>query len=233
MIAQSTTQGDPKKRPMLQFTPEAEAMMGDVEVMGESPFLGNPISALKAVPGVIAGAKAAAARGLGISGARGGENINAAVEAGKAAALDVSELSKTVGDIMQFDRIETIPMAVRTLSRRLADAAKGDINVEEARRFYPSISRTSMDEWGKLTPAMQRRMGELRAVLDRSLKGAMDTVGKGEQYASGMKEYARSGKAAKTYEKTLKPAAKRTIGFLLKAGAGGSAAKAGWDFFGD
>jgi len=196
--------------------PELAQMTDGVEVMGQPigplPTTGA-IGAVKAVPGILA-------RAAGISKVRGAANIAEAVNAAKAVPIDPAQVAAAADEMMQFKGIERVPMVVRKL---VTELQQGPMNVERARQFYPALSRMSANDFASLTPNMQRLVGGLKGVFNEAITDAAATVGKGAQYASGMKEYARAGRAAQTYEKTVKPLAAR----LLRRGAEGAAATAG------
>lgn len=170
--------------------------------------------AIRKAPGIIARAVP--------SRARAGASIDAAVTAAKDVPVVGDKLNSALDEIMQYDRIERIPMAVRELVTEMKKSKRGPFDVEVARRFYPAISRGSVAEWNNLTPNMQRLVGGLRATLDDAITGAADTVGAGEQYASGMKEFARASKWSRRADE-VKPVAKK----LLGKAAGGAATAAG------
>lgn len=199
MIDQSTMQGDPK-RPDTFFGREVRPDVSDAvdgkEVLQGVPMLWSPgaptaaLAAAKKVPGIMA-------RGLGISKARAGANIQGAVEAAKGVAVNAEAPGEVGLGILESKGIETIPRVVESFMRRITDPAKGELAVEEARRYYSAMSRLSTNDFNRLTPAMQRQVGAMSRALGDALTGAMDTVGKGAQYTSGMKEYARASTAAK------------------------------------
>jgi len=201
MKAQSTFAGDPAPS---EFT-SIDAMIapgGPLEdykglVQGARyGAFGSPLvpAAAKATPGIIA-------RGLGISKERAGERINAGVQAAKNTPINVEAPGKIGAEMLDFQGIETIPRVAQSFMRRITDPSKPDLTVEEAQRYMSSISRLSTGEFGKLTPNMQRQVAAMSQALRESLVDA--TGGYGGQYAKGVREYARSAKAAKYGKKAV------------------------------
>ncbi len=147
----------------------------------------------------------------GANKARGAANIADAVTAAKDVPVPASDIA-TAGDrMMQFKGIERVPMAVRKL---VGELHAGPITVERARQYYPAISRMSANEWNSLTPNMQRLIGSVRGEMNTAITAAADTVGKGEQYASGMKEFARGAKLGRYVDTSVKPAVKTALKYL-------------------
>jgi hypothetical protein len=230
MMAPSTATSEPPTGTLMDLIPPREERRRDMQAYEGSLSLAVPTPAPAVVASAAKGAPGVIARAAGISKARAGQNIEQAVTAAKDVAVNTTDdLAKAVNTIMQYDRIETIPMAVRTLARRLGAVGKAggldSFTVEEARRFYPGISRMSADEFGKLTPNMQRLVGQLKGTLDQTIKASADVVGKGAQYASGMKEYAMAGKLTGLVNNNMKPAMAKALRYLL----GGTAAGAGYE----
>ncbi len=201
------------------------------QITDESKWMKDDSFAMGA-PGVVAGVKAIAtkgpgviARGLGISKARAGANIAEAVAAAKDVPLDVAtSIGGPLKEIMGYKGIETVPMSVRSLSKAVESGQP--LTVELARKYYPAISRMSANEFASLTPNMQRLVGGLRAAMNEGITASAETVGKGAQYAAGMKEYARAGKVGKMVE-SVTPAAESALRKALEAlgiGTGGMAA---------
>lgn len=175
--------------------------------------------ATPSAPAIVAGAKSVPgvlARAAGISKVRAGANIAEAVDVAKAVPIDPAHVAAAADDMMQFKGIERVPMVVRKL---VTELQQGPMNVERARQFYPALSRMSANDFASLTPNMQRLVGGLKGVMNEAITDAAATVGKGAQYASGMKEYAKAGKAAATWENKVKPAAGTALKKLLQ-GAG-------------
>jgi hypothetical protein len=86
------------------------------------------------------------------------------------------------------------PRVIGKLLRRLTDPGKAPMDFEEARDFYSNVSRLSANEFNSMNPIVQREMGNLRSAMNTSLQDAAGSVGKGAEYGSAMKEYARAAK---------------------------------------
>ena len=83
------------------------------------------------------------------------------------------------------------------------------LNFPEARDFYSNISAQSSEDMSRLNPIMRRQMGAVRQGLHQDLTSAADTIGRGDDYANAVREYARRSKldeAAKTAAKYALPA---------------------------
>ena len=139
------------------------------------------------------------------------KNVPLDVEAPGQAALRIQQLAERGG---------TEPRAVGKLLRRMTDPAKAPMNFEEGRDFYSNISRLSANEFGSLSPVVQREMGALREALNKSLTQAAGTVGKGDAYAGAMKEYAQAAKFGSAKDALLEALKK---GALPVGGATGAA----------
>ena len=87
-----------------------------------------------------------------------------------------------------------MPRMVSRFLQRTTDPTKGPLEFAEGRDFYSNVSRLSGDEFNRLTGPIKREVGNLRTSLHDSLKGAADTVGMGDDYAKGMREYAQAAK---------------------------------------
>lgn len=92
------------------------------------------------------------------------------------------------------DRGGTAPRMVSKFLQRTTDPNQAAMTFDEGRDFYSNISRLSADEYGRLTGPIKREVGNLKAALDGSLREAAGSVGKGAEYGSAMKEYARAAK---------------------------------------
>lgn len=116
-----------------------------------------------------------------------------------------------------------MPRVASQLMQRITNPDAGDLTFGEARDFYSNLSRMSANEFNSLNPTMQRQMGAMKEALHQALTAAAETVGKGEQYASGIKEYADSARAAARWNDTIKPTlwkSLRRVADLAGIGAG-------------
>lgn len=206
----STAHGDPGflERQMARMPLSVDQIPVSGEPIGPLPTSGA-ISAVKGVPGILA-------RAAGASKVRGGANIAAAVAAAKDVPLQTPGIQAAIDEMMQYSGIENVPRVARSLGKRIAS---GPLSVEKARLYYPAVSRGSAAEGARLTPNMQRLLGGLKAPLNEAITAAAETVGKGEQYASGMKEYARGSKVARFASENAAPALKAALKRLLQGTA--------------
>lgn len=180
----------------------------------------------KRVPGVIeAGRKVA-----GISKVRAGSNIEAAERAAQGVPVATEKVGQEGLRAMELQAAGgRMPQVASKFMQRVTDPSASDLTFEEARDFYSNLSRMSANEYGNLNPTMQRQIGLMKEALHQALTDAAGTVGQGEKYAAGIKEYADAGRAAARWE-AAKPALRKAM--LAAAGSvgAGGLARAGWDF---
>jgi hypothetical protein len=85
---------------------------------------------------------------------------------------------------------------VTQLSSRLQNMVRlpqqGDFTFPEARDFYSNISSQSAEDVSRLNPIMRRQMGAIRSGMHQDLTDAAGTIGRGDEYADAVKEYARA-----------------------------------------
>jgi hypothetical protein len=158
----------------------------------DAPELGEDI-------GGLAGNLAGAGTGLALK-----TKIPGLFPSAKGAGAALSEVKSVAGNVpikmgkagdtalelyTQSQRGGTLPKAVRDLVNRVTKPESKPITYAEAKDFQSNISRLSVAERMRLTPNVQRLVGQLAADLKTSLKDAADTVGKGEQFSQAMKEY--------------------------------------------
>lgn len=176
-------------------------------------------AALRQVPGIMEGAK----RLGGISKARAGANIQAAEQAAGGVPINPEGVGTAGLRAMELKEAGgRLPQVVSKLMQRITSPDAPDLTFAEARDFYSNLSRLSTNEFGSLNPTMQRQIGLMKEALHESLVQAAGTVGKGEQYAKGISEYAKAGQAAKRWDE-LKPVVMKTLrglGYSAAAAAG-------------
>ena len=153
--------------------------------------------------------------------ARAGKNFQKVMGSTRRVPVDVEAPGQVALRIQQLaERGGTEPRAVSKLLRRMTDPEKPQLDYEEGRDFYSNISRLSTNEYNRLTPVMQREVGNLRTALNSSLQRAAGSVGQGDRYAGAMKEYAQAAKIGSYRDAVLSALAK---GALPVAGATGAA----------
>lgn len=196
-----------KARNVLQWGGKALAgMVGMGEAGSEAVENPGTTLALAALPQV-AKAPGVLARGLGISKARAGENIQAVAQAAQGAPVGVEGVGREGLRALELQATGgRMPRAATQLMRRITDPNAGNLTFDEARDFYSNLSRLSANEFNTLNPTMQRQLGAMRQALHEALVESAETVGKGQQYAAGVKEYARAGKAADYGKRAAKAA---------------------------
>lgn len=174
----------------------------ETKAMGEHPGVTLAGAAVGPVlqkgPGLVA-------RGLGISSVRAGQNIQAATQAAKDVPLNVERVGEAGLRAMDMQAAgATMPRAASRLMQRITDPALEPIQFGQARDFYSNLSRLSANEAGRMNPQMARQMSTMRAALHDALTEGAETVGKGQQYAKGIQEYARAARAAEAGKKVAK-----------------------------
>lgn len=165
----------------------------------------------------------------GISKIRAGANIQAAEQAAGDVPLNVEKVGAEGLRAVELQQAGgRMPRVVSQLMQRITSPGAAELTFKEARDFYSNLSRLSANEFGSVNPTMQRQLGAMRAALHDSLVGAADTVGKGEQYAKGMSEYAKASRAAARWN-DAKPGLKKALWAALGTAGLTPVAKKIWD----
>ncbi len=134
--------------------------------------------------------------------------------------MDVSATGDVALRIMQLaERGGSMPMSVRKLLNRVTDPEKAPMAYAEARDFASNISRLSADEFGRLTPVVAKEVAALRVQLNQAVAQAAKQVGKMDEYASAMNEYAKAMRLRSAVE-TAVEGAKRGVPLATAAGVG-------------
>jgi hypothetical protein len=143
--------------------------------------------------------------------------------AAKTVPVDIEAPGQVALRIQQLaERGGTMPRMVRQFASRITDPNQGPLTYGEARDFASNISRLSADEYNRLTPVIQREVGNLRASLNDAVGQAADAAGQGDTYRSAMSEYARSKSLQDTLG-SIKKGATKALPWGLGIGAGGTA----------
>ncbi len=156
-----------------------------------SPTGINLPGAVRQIPGVLA-------KGLGISKARAGANLEAVAQAANNLPVSTQKFGDALlraGELK--DASAYTPRAVTNLLRRSTTPGAADMTFKEGRDVYSIISRLSADEFNKLSGPMKRQVALIAKGMNEALTDTAGSVGKADQYASGMREFARAAKAAK------------------------------------
>lgn len=115
----------------------------------------------------------------------------------------------------------TMPKVVRNFLQRLSKPEP--LTYKEARQFYENATRVSFDESNRLTPKAKYLLGKFTKALDTSIHEAAKTVGKGDEYAKGMRAYHSAAKL-KDFTSRVKtevlPRAAKGAAYTVGAGAG-------------
>lgn len=118
------------------------------------------------------------------------------------------------------------PPPVRKFFLRITDPEKPPITYEEARDFYSNLSRLSRDEMNRLTPVMQRAVGQFTRDLGQAIADTAGRGGKLAEYQKAMSTYRRAIVLREMLEKVWSGAKKASpyIAGGAAAGAGATAA---------
>lgn len=152
--------------------------------------------------------------------AKAGAKFQDVMSAARSIPIDVNAPGAVALRIQQLaERGGSMPMAVRKFLGRITDPQQAPMAYEEARDFASNISRLSVNEFGRLTPAVAREVSNLRVTLNKSVAQAANQAGKGKEYAQAMNEYARAMKLRDAVDAATK-GAKRALPYAGAAGAG-------------
>lgn len=90
---------------------------------------------------------------------------------------------------------------INKLVKRLADEDQGPVNFPEARQFYTNVSRATARPGflrraieSPAMPDMRRNLGSVREGMNADLTNAADSVGMGDKYTQGIREYGNAAK---------------------------------------
>ena len=190
------------------------------EVQKPDTFSGTVGSALPAVGEMMLGGAPAARQIAGAipSAVRAGEKFQDVMGAARNVVIDNAEAGDTALRIAQLaEHGGSMPMAVRKFINYSTDPNKPQMTYEVARDFASNISRLSVDEYKRMTPVVAREVAKLAAKLNQANAKAAQAAGKGAEYKSAMREYARAKRIEDAISTTLSGAKKA----LPIMGAGG------------
>ena len=129
--------------------------------------------------------------------AAAGAKFQQVMGAAKDAPVDISGPGNVALRIQELaERGSSMPMVARRFLQRVTDPNKGALTYEEARDFASNVSRLSANEFGRLTPKMAAEVHKLRVALNKAIGDTAASAGKGPEYLSAMKEYARAARRA-------------------------------------
>lgn len=214
--------GDPATRRILGAVPveeQPDVMAAPDTFAGKVGGVLPDVAAMASPMGETVKAGKAAINALP-SAERAGEKFKSVMAAAKNVPIDVAETGDVALRIMQLaERGGSMPMAVRKLLTRVTDPEKAAMVYEESRDFASNISRLSADEFGRLTPAVAREVANLRVALNKANAMAAKQVGKMEEYASAMNEYARAMRLRKAVDAAV-DGVKKGVPVATAAGVG-------------
>jgi len=152
------------------------------------------VSVARKAPGVIA-------KGLGISKARAGANMGAALEAAKDVTVPLSEATQAAA-LRSRDLAGTGNKVVNQLLDRLTNPKVtqyrgGDLLAKETQDFITKLGDLSAKDAQGTSKAAMRELVRLTQGMRSDLTTALGPAGTADQYARGVAEYARAAKAGK------------------------------------
>lgn len=149
-------------------------------------------------PGIVENTK----RFAGVSKERAGQNIGAALKAGQDAGVAVDTTNAADAGLRGIELKAAkyrMPQAAIELVDRTTDPGAAPLTAQEAHDFASNLSSLSVNEQNSIKPQMQAVVAKMAKGSRQALIDALDTIDKGDQYASGINEYRRAmvaGKAA-------------------------------------
>jgi hypothetical protein len=179
-----------------EITQQGKTWQGTKDVVGGTLQAATIPSTFMGGPAAETGAEAAVTAGGKLFGSA--EHAGQLFDTVRAAAKDKPiELTDEVYDALKNIKqladagAKGTPRVASKLANRLNNVDE-ELYWDEARRFYSNISRLSANEYASMAPQMQRAVGQLGRALGGVLNDTAASVGKGEEYAQAMREYARS-----------------------------------------
>lgn len=172
----------------------------NIALTGAGPGI---LKAIPKVPGILA-------KGLGISAARGGENIATAMRGAAQTPLDLTAVAPILEETKAAAAYLGSRKAIGTLAKRAADTANPML-APEGQKAASALSALTQ---GTMNPAMKRQVVKLAQSLRTATAEAADAAARNNlgaastpgQYLKGVKEYGRAMKA----KSMAKTAAKAT-----------------------
>jgi hypothetical protein len=161
---------------------------------------------------------------------RAGGNFQDVMGAAKNKPVPITnELSGALSRYQELvDRGGSRSIAVSKLLNRITNPDAGPMTYGEARDFASNISRLSADEFMRLTPQMKQQVGAIRVALNNAVGQTAESVGKGAQYQSAMKEYAKAAQINQLKQQATDVVVRK----VLPAAGYGILAKKAYDVFG-
>lgn len=202
MLAQSTPTSDPKvPHTLMDLVDEPAARQRDADRIDKSLSFAIPTPAVSEVATAVKGVPGILARGLGISKARAGQNIEQALQAAKdVGGIDV-DLSKAANSGLRAVELKAAkfyaPNAVTGLVERVTKPGAASVGAQEAHDLASNLGNMSANELGKVKGAMKPVVAKMAGETRQALVDALNAIDKGDLYKSGVNEYARASRAAK------------------------------------
>ncbi len=157
------------------------------------------------------------------SAARAAAKFQHVMGAARAIPIDVEAPGKVALRIMDVAERGggALPQPVRQFVNWATNPNKEPMDYEVARDFASGISRLSANEMGRLSPAVAREVAGLRVALNKSVADAANKVGKGQEYAQAMTEYAKAKRIQGAIDEAITGAKRAAIPAAMGAAAGG------------
>lgn len=119
-------------------------------------------------------------------------------------------------------------LAVSKLMNRLTSPNAAPLTYEEARLFQSNISRLSADEFQRLTPVMQRQVGQISSELNKAVQTTAADAGQLDKFQGAMQEYA-AAKSLQAKMDVLKKYGMKAAAYAARGGLAAAGAKAVYD----
>jgi methyl-accepting chemotaxis protein len=139
--------------------------------------------------------------------------MQAALEAGKDVRVPMQSVTPHVERGLELaTRGGQRSKVLHDMNKVVKNASDGNLSTREAQDFVSNASRMSANEFNKLSGPIQRQVAEVSKALRQALTESLDEVGKGEQYAKGVREYARGAKVEKYGKRAVQASGALYIG---------------------
>jgi hypothetical protein len=165
---------------------------GIIQTAGPATAFVAP-EASEAVVGGVAGAANKIGK-LIPSAERAGQNFQETMSAAKDVPVTLNKASEGALKLIDWQKKTQLGPTINKFLNRVTNPKLGDLTYQEARDFYQLLGRLSADEASKLPPAVRFDLTKMVIGLKQDIGTAAQAVGKGDQYYSAMKEFAKAKK---------------------------------------
>lgn len=215
--------------------PIAEAVGTNVPGMEQSAREGDPGGVLgHAAAGATVASAPLTLEGLLRGGAAVADRIPSFERAGAAfkdvsaaagkVPVDLNEPAATAFRLMELrDSGNYMPRSVAKFLQEATDPSKPAMTYDRVRDFASTASRLSVDEYNRMTPNVQRLVGQFARQLNDAAGDAAGSVGKQQAFEAAMQEWRSAAKLAGMKQGARSLGAKMATGAAMgAAGAAGA-----------